>query len=204
LEFNEKLQELRKGRSLTQEELAQALFVSRTAISKWESGKGYPSIDSLKEISKFFSVTIDELLSSEELITAAKNENKSNIIKLCDLLFGMVDVISIILMVMPLYPHYDKEYITLVNLFSFRQLEQPLYCILCILYGLLFCTGLFKVIFNQIKFEKGRDIITIISVILSIITVVFLMLLKIPYAAVVAFMLLIVKTILLFKMSGVP
>ena len=49
MEFNEKLQELRKGKGLTQEELAQAIFVSRTAVSKWESGRGYPNIDSLKE-----------------------------------------------------------------------------------------------------------------------------------------------------------
>ena len=79
MEFSEKLQTLRKQKELTQEELAQALFVSRTAISKWESGKGYPSIDSLKEISKYFSVTIDELLSSEELITAAQDDNRKNI-----------------------------------------------------------------------------------------------------------------------------
>ena len=56
MEFNEKLQELRKARSLTQEELAEAVFVSRTAVSKWESGRGYPSIDSLKELSRFFRV----------------------------------------------------------------------------------------------------------------------------------------------------
>ena len=48
MEFNEKLQELRKQKNLTQEELAGDLFVSRTAISKWESGRGNPGIDSLK------------------------------------------------------------------------------------------------------------------------------------------------------------
>lgn len=63
MEFGEKLQELRKDRGLTQEELAESLFVSRTAISKWESGRGYPNIESLKEISKFFSVSIDDLFT---------------------------------------------------------------------------------------------------------------------------------------------
>ena len=75
MEFHEKLQELRKSRGLTQEELAEALFVSRTAISKWESGRGYPSIDSLKEISNYFSVSIDDLLSGEQLIFIAEKEN---------------------------------------------------------------------------------------------------------------------------------
>ena len=75
MEFHEKLQELRKKRGLTQEELAEALYVSRTAISKWESGRGYPSIDSLKEISSYFSVTIDDLLSSEKLLFIAEKEN---------------------------------------------------------------------------------------------------------------------------------
>ncbi|MDY4880530.1 MAG: helix-turn-helix transcriptional regulator, partial [Gemmiger sp.] len=94
MEFGEKLQELRKSRGLTQQELAEALYVSRTAISKWESGRGYPSIDSLKEISGFFSVSIDDLLSGEKLVSLAKKENQSNIRHICDLLFGIVDLMN--------------------------------------------------------------------------------------------------------------
>ena len=97
MEFHEKLQELRKSRGLTQEELAEALFVSRTAISKWESGRGYPSIDSLKEISRYFSVSIDDLLSGDQLIFIAEKENKSNLNGLCDLLLGFVDLLSLML-----------------------------------------------------------------------------------------------------------
>jgi transcriptional regulator with XRE-family HTH domain len=74
MEFHEKLQQLRKQNQLTQEQLAEQLYVSRTAVSKWESGKGYPNIESLKCISKLFSVTIDELLSSDELIVLAETK----------------------------------------------------------------------------------------------------------------------------------
>ena len=121
MEFHEKLQELRKKKGLTQEELAKELYVSRTAISKWESGKGYPNIDSLKEISKFFSVTIDELLSSEELITAAKDENRSNIGKMIDLLIGVVDIMSIMLILLPLYLKKVGETVSAVALFDYTD-----------------------------------------------------------------------------------
>ena len=76
MEFHEKLQQLRKQRGLTQEALAEALLVSRTAISKWESGRGCPSIDSLKALSGFFSVSIDDLLSGEELLTIAQEDTQ--------------------------------------------------------------------------------------------------------------------------------
>ena len=67
MEFNEKLQLLRKQLEMTQEQLAEKLFVSRTAVSKWESGKGYPNIDSLRNLAEFFSVSIDELLSGSDI-----------------------------------------------------------------------------------------------------------------------------------------
>ena len=103
MEFNEKLQELRKNKGLTQEELANALFVSRTAVSKWESGRGYPSIDSLREISRFFSVTIDELICPDEIISAAENEKKEFISRNTSLVFGLLDVFMAVLLLMPVF-----------------------------------------------------------------------------------------------------
>ena len=49
MEFHEKLQELRKSRGLTQEELSEELYVSRTAISKWESGDWDIIVTSLRK-----------------------------------------------------------------------------------------------------------------------------------------------------------
>ena len=76
MEFHEKLQELRKREGLTQEQLAQRLFVSRTAVSKWESGRGYPEIETLKAIAGLFSVTVDALLSTDELLCVAREDKK--------------------------------------------------------------------------------------------------------------------------------
>ena len=90
--FKEKLLELRKQKGLTQEELAEALYVSRTAVSKWESGRGYPSIESLKRISKVFSVTIDELLSSNEILSIAEEDNKRKEKNLRSLVFVFIKV----------------------------------------------------------------------------------------------------------------
>ena len=66
MKFSEKLKRIRKENSLTQEELARLLYVTRTAISKWENDKEYHSIDSLRLISKTFNVSIDELMSEED------------------------------------------------------------------------------------------------------------------------------------------
>ena len=76
MEFHEKLQALRRQKGLTQEELAARLYVSRTAVSKWESGRGFPGIDSLKAVAQFFSVSIDELLSAQCTPAAANKKGR--------------------------------------------------------------------------------------------------------------------------------
>lgn len=103
MEFNEKLQALRKQKGLTQEELAAQLFVSRTAVSKWESGRGYPNIDSLKAISKFFSVTIDELLSGEEALTIAEEEHQQKQQFFRNRIFGLLDLSAILFFFLPFF-----------------------------------------------------------------------------------------------------
>ena len=153
MEFNEKLKELRSSRGLTQEELAEALFVSRTAISKWESGRGYPSIDSLKEISTFFSVTIDELLSGEKLLSIAEKENKSNMQNLCSILIGAIDLFYFLLIVLPLYPKSMKEYIASVNLFGYTETSAFNRMVYWVLFFLLMLIGVAEIIATQLKNE---------------------------------------------------
>ena len=199
MEFHEKLQKLRKSRGLTQEELAEILYVSRTAISKWESGKGYPSIDSLKAIANYFSVSIDDLLSGEKLLSIAERENKANLQKICDLLFGMIDVCFLWLIVLPLYPNVVENYVYSVNLFAYTQntpLNRLIYWIMFVFFILI---GFIKIIQTQSRSEKSHKYMTYISIGGNILLVLFLAITRETYAITVAFLLLVIKGVLLFK-----
>jgi len=199
MEFNEKLKELRSSRGLTQEELAEALFVSRTAISKWESGRGYPSIDSLKEISTFFSVTIDELLSGEKLLSIAEKENKSNMQNLCSILIGAIDLFHFLLIVLPLYPKSMKEYIASVNLFGYTETSAFNRIVYWVLFFLLMLIGAAEIIVTQLKIEKVYKMVIVFSMLLGIAAVLFLALTGKTYATALAFLLLVLKAGLYMK-----
>ena len=101
--LGEKLKRLRTDKKLTQDELAEILFVSRTAISKWESGRGFPNIESLKAISRFFSVSVDDLLSGEELITLAEQEQRQKEMHIKDMIFGLLDCGVSLLLFLPFF-----------------------------------------------------------------------------------------------------
>ena len=199
MEFNEKLQELRKNKGLTQEELAEILYVSRTAVSKWESGRGYPNIDSLKEISKFFEVSIDDLLSGEKLISIAEKENKSNIRNMCDLLFGIVDLFSFILVALPLYPNTIDGFVYSVNLLNYTQISSINLNFYWFMFVSLFAVGVIKIILTKTKAEKGNKILMTLSIALNIFIVIFLALTREVYAVVITFLLLLVKGGIFFK-----
>ena len=199
MEFGEKLLELRNSKGMTQEELAEALFVSRTAISKWESGRGYPSIDSLKGISKFFSVSIDELLSSEKLVTIAEKENRANIRKVLDYLLGLNDLLACGLIFLPLFPHPVEGMVYAVSLIEYSDVSTTIRLIYWILFAFLVVTGAVIVVLTHFKFEKAKRVMITLSMGISIVTVLVLAITRAAYATSVAFILMTIKGLLLLK-----
>lgn len=63
--LGEKIREARKGGGLSQEQLAQMLCVSRSAVAKWETDKGLPDIGNLKMLAKLLKVSVDSLLEEQ-------------------------------------------------------------------------------------------------------------------------------------------
>ena len=143
MEFYEKLQELRKSRGLTQEELAEMLYVSRAAISKWESDRGYPNIDSLKAISKCFSVSLDDLLSSETILTIAGEGGKQQTGRMQSLVFGLLDCGFVLLLLLPLFRQRENGVICEVSLLAMTSAAIYIKAVfftltaMTILYGIL-------------------------------------------------------------------
>ena len=199
MELNEKLKELRHSRGLTQEELASALFVSRTAISKWESGRGNPSIDSLKEISSFFSITLDELVSGEKILSIAKKENQIRLQNTYNLLIGVIDLCYFMLIVLPLYPKTMGLYIASVNLFNYAETSVFNQRIFWALFLLMMLNGLTEIILTKLKDRCMYSKIVGINMILSILAVIFLSLTGETYATALAFLLLALKSVLYIK-----
>ena len=191
MEFNEKLQQLRKNRGLTQEELAQAIFVSRTAVSKWESGRGYPNIDSLKELSKFFSVSVDELLSSDEIITAAEEEKREIIGRYTSLLCHVMDVFAALLLFIPVFGNgADKRSVSLFYLTDTPLWIKIVYAVVISLTVLNGVCGLIISRFDKPIWSKHR---LLTGIALSVIACLLFIITRQPYAGVFCFAILIIK-----------
>lgn len=66
MNFSERLKKEREKKGWSQAELAEKIHVSRQSVSKWETGKNYPSIEVIIDLSDLFGITIDELLRSDD------------------------------------------------------------------------------------------------------------------------------------------
>ena len=199
MEFKEKLQELRKKKGLTQEELAKSLYVSRTAISKWESGRGYPSIESLKAIAAFFSVTVDELLSSDEILVLAEEDGKQKKRHTRDLLFGALDICMSLLLFLPLFAVRGADPVQSTSLLFFNSTESYLkivYLVIVIATSLL---GVLLLALQSLEIDVWVKSKAKLSLILGTAALLIFTISLQPYAAVFAFLLLAIKVLTLIK-----
>ena len=199
MELGEKLQELRKQKGLTQEELAEILYVSRTAVSKWESGRGIPSIESLKAISKYYSVSIDELLSGEEILAAADKDLNQRENHLKDIVFGLLDCSMIMFLFLPFFGEKGGDVIEAVSLLSLSGISHYIKSVyFAIVFGIII-TGILTLALQNSEFAFWIKYKRWVSLLLSAAgTVCFMMTLQ-PYAAFFCFVFLAIKGIMLIK-----
>ena len=199
MEFNEKLQELRKQKGITQEELAESLYVSRTAISKWESGRGYPNIDSLKSIAKFFGITIDELLSGDELLTIAEEDNKQKEKHFRDLVFGLLDCSIAMFFLLPFFGQTVNGILQEVSLLSLNEIAPYLRTSYFVVVIGIIVLGVLSLAFQNChqafwvrNKSKASLIFNAVGTLLFIIG-------SQPYAAAFLFIFLVIKVLMLIK-----
>lgn len=199
MEFCEKLQKLRSDEGLTQEELAEKLFVSRTAISKWESGRGYPSIDSLKAIAKHFHVTIDELIGTEEIVTLAERDKQASVKKYTTLLCGVLDCFTVLLLFLPVYGSNAAGPVSSVSLFALTGVSRWLRIVFVVTLGLTVVNGLFTVAFSGSDKPDWIRHRLVTGTVLSILGTMLFILARQPYAGFFCLCILLVKGFLLLK-----
>lgn len=201
MEFNEKLQELRKSRGLTQEELAEALFVSRTAVSKWESGRGYPSLDSLKQLSRYFSVSVDELICPEEILSAAEDEKKACVGKVLALICGTLDMLLALLLFLPVFGGGADGPIS-VSLFALTGIRPWIKAVFAAMIGLTVLNGLCGVIISRLDHPGWDRHRLVAGMALSAAGCAVFVLTRQPYAGITCLAILVVKGWLIGKRGG--
>lgn len=198
MEFNEKLQKLRTGEKLTQEELAEKLYVSRTAISKWESGRGYPSTDSLKAIAQYFHITIDELIGGEEMITLAEKDIEASNKKHLYLICGMLDCLTLLLLFLPVFGDGTAP-VSSVAVTAMTAVSSWLKTTFIVLIGITVLTGFTAVTVSSLDKPVWSQRLWTAGIVLSILGSMLFILSRQPYAGIFYLCILVTKGFLMQK-----
>lgn len=190
MELSQKIQKMRKELGLTQEQLAEQLFVSRTAVSKWETGRGTPSMESLQMMAKFFGITLDELLRADEVIVIAEDENRENINRFASCVDGIFNIAAVMGLLLPLYKVEQNQIFHSVPLYQYNGWLAVVYWTLTV--GMTVC-GAIQILINKGEREKVKTIMTRIGMAWNISAVFLLILSGQPYPAVMFFALFLIK-----------
>lgn len=199
MDFQDKLKELRKNRGLTQEELAQALFVSRTAISKWESGKGFPNIDSLKAISKYFCVSLDDLLSTDEILTIAEEDGKQKERHLRNLVFGLLDCSIAMFLFLPFFGQRVDGVIQEVSVLMLTEEEIYIKIPYLIIVFSMTVWGILMLALRDCQVSFWLQKKDKVSLGLGAVGALLFMISRQPYASAYLFLILVIQALMLIK-----
>ncbi|MCR5078470.1 MAG: helix-turn-helix domain-containing protein [Bacilli bacterium] len=112
MELNEKIKKYRKEAGLSQEDLAAKIYVSRTLITKYESGAAFPTQENLEKIALTLNVKVEDLLSDKEMNEIVEKSYNTNhrfwmILSIC---FVSISVILLLLSVIPFYQYSSYDY----------------------------------------------------------------------------------------------
>ena len=112
MELNERIKKYRKEAGLSQEDLASKIYVSRTLITKYESGSTFPTQENLEKIAIALNVKVEDLLSDREKNEIVEKSFKTNqrfwmILSIC---FASISVILLLLSVIPFYQYSSYDY----------------------------------------------------------------------------------------------
>ena len=110
MKLSDYLKQYRKEKNLTQEALAEKLYVTKQAVSKWENDRGLPDIETYKDLSRLLDVSVDTLLGLEEKDTQKKTNSKVLVV----IILSMVLLVGIVIAILAIInkPKED-EYETL-------------------------------------------------------------------------------------------
>ena len=158
-----------------------------------------PNIESLKAISKFFSVSIDELLSGEEILKIADEDNKQKEKHTRDLVFGLLDCSLIMFLFLPFFGQKGDEIIKEVSLLSLTGTPQYIKIpYLIIVFGIVL-TGVLLLALQNYEAVFWLKHKHQISIVLSTVATIEFMITLQPYAAFFTFVFLAIKSLMLIK-----
>ncbi len=174
--FCEKLKILRTEKKLTQEQLAEKLFVSRVTVSKWESGRGLPNIDSLKLLADVMQVSVDELLCGSEIISVAQKQIQQSGENFQRFFMALADIMCVLLLFLPLYTDFSDgsfRQVVIYNLHTINAFTKIGHYFFDILISTF---GLFEIVIQNIQGSKNNQTVqkkpffpvqTVISVLIT-------------------------------------
>ena len=201
MDFGAKLKALRTERGLTQEQLAARLYVSRTAVSKWETGGGSPNLDSLQAVARLFDVSVDDLLSTDDLIVLARDERRSTARSSGMLSFGLLDVLAVVFAFIPLYGVDDGSFVRMANLADYGASVDfgASFAVMAAAVVSLMFVGAVEIVLAAAGSRRAARIVALVGFAVQALAVVLFASTMQPYATTLMFVLLLAKVVVGYR-----